>query len=111
MKSKLTINGLGTKLWRLPNGNFHKEDGPAYEDNQGYKAWWINNERHREDGPAIESLYGRKEWWLNDLRHREDGPAVECTDGCKYWYLNGIEYTEQEYKYKMRSRKLKQLLK
>ena len=87
MKSKLTIDERGTKMWRLPNGSFHREDGPAIEDTQGYKAWWINGELHREDGPAVEHI-----------------------DGYRGWYINGKEYTEQEYKYKTRSRKLKKLL-
>jgi hypothetical protein len=64
MKSKLTIDKNGTKEWKLPSGDFHKEDGPALE----YK------------------------------------------DGAKFWYLNDIPYTEQEYKYKTRSSKLKLLL-
>jgi hypothetical protein len=64
MKSKLTIDQYGTKYWRLPNGNLH----------------------------------------------REDGPAIEFPSGIKIWYINGIIYTEQEYKYEMRSKKLKQLL-
>jgi hypothetical protein len=28
----------------------------------------------------------------------------------KQWYINDVEYTEQDYKLEMRSRKLKQLL-
>ena len=86
MKSKLIIDERGTKMWRLPNGSFHREDGPAIEDTQGYKAWWINGELHREDGPAFER-----------------------NDGYKYWYLKGISYSEKEYKQEIRSRKLKQL--
>jgi hypothetical protein len=88
MKPKLTINGLGDKIWKLPNGDFHREDGPAIEYNNG-----------------------SKQWWLNGLRHRENGPAVEWGDGDKAWYLNDIWHTEQEYKYEMRSRKLTKLLK
>jgi hypothetical protein len=64
MESKLTIYEYGTKEWKLPNGDFH----------------------------------------------REDRPAVEWANGYKEWYLNGREYTEQEYKYEMRSVKLKLLL-
>ena len=88
MESKLTINEYGTKRWILPNGKYHREDGPAVENFGG----------------------GDKEWWVNGDRHREDGPAVEWGDGDKVWYLNDIWHTEQEYKYEMRSRKLKQLL-
>ena len=65
MESKLTIYEYGTKEWKLPNGYFHREDGPAIE--------WANGSG-------------------------------------KEWYLNGREYTEQEYKYEMRSVKLKLLL-
>jgi hypothetical protein len=64
MKSKLTVYKNGAKYWKLPNGNYHREDGPAIENSDGYKCW----------------------------------------------YLNGVNYTEQEYKYKTRSKKLKQLL-
>ena len=87
MKSELTIDKNGTKWWNLPNGDLHKEDKPA-----------------------IETVSGNKTWCVNGELHREDGPAVEFGNGSKYWYLNGIEYTEQDYKHEMRSRKLKQLL-
>ena len=64
MKSKLTVYDNGDKVWKLPNGNLHREDGPAIEFLSGFKIWWIN----------------------------------------------GIQYTEQDYKYKIRSIKLKLLL-
>ena len=87
MKSTLSINRDGTKYWKTLNGSLHMEDGPAIE--------WSN---------------GDKAWYINDKLHRENGPVIEIIDGRKYWYLSGIEYTEKEYKYRMRSRKLKQLL-
>ena len=86
MKPKFTDSG-GDKYWRLPNGK-----------------------RHREDGPAVEYIGGTKSWWINGLRHREDGPAIEWSHGYRSWYLDGKQYTENEYKYEMRSRKLKKLL-
>jgi hypothetical protein len=85
--SKLTIDERGTKWWQLPNCYLDREDDPAIEYNNGDKFWFINGQRHREDGPAIE--------W---------------NDGFKSWFLNDVEYTEQEYKYEMRSRNLKKLL-
>ena len=88
MESKLTINEYGTKIWRLPNGFLHREDGPAIEYSNGDKSWYLNNKRHRENGPA-----------------------VECINGYKAWFLNGIQYSEQEHKYKTRSNKLVKLLK
>jgi len=87
MEPKLTIDAIGTKVWKLANGKRHREDGPAFEDTEGYKAWWVNDKRHREDGPAIEAI------------------------DYKAWFLDDVEYTEQEHKSKTRSIKLKQLLK
>jgi len=54
---------------------------------------------------------GSKHWYINGERHREDGPAIETSKGIKGWYINGKQYTEKEYKYKTRSRKLNKLLK
>ena len=88
MKSKLYIDHMSNKYWKLPNGDYHREDGPAiYNEGNGYKAWYINGKLHREYGPA-----------------------VEYKNGDKCWYLNGIRYTEQGYKYKMRLKKLKHIL-
>jgi hypothetical protein len=87
MKSKMTTNDNGDIKWKNYKGQFHREDGPAFEDKRGYKSWWINGEKHREDGPAVE---------LYDV---------------KSWFLNNNQYTEQEYKYIIRYRKLKELLK
>ena len=64
MRSKLTIDKWGNKRWLLPNGDLH----------------------------------------------REDGPAIEFYDGDKVWFLNNIKYFEQEYKKKMRLKKLKHIL-
>ena len=36
------------------NGKLHREDGPAIEDSDGDKYWYLNDKLHREDGPAIE---------------------------------------------------------
>jgi hypothetical protein len=112
MKSELTIDKNSTKWWKLPNGDFHKEDKPAIETVSGNKTWCMNGLRHREDGPAVENFGGGdKEWWVNGDRHREDGPAVEFGNGSKYWYLNNIQYSEKEYKSKMRSIILSKLFK
>ena len=59
--------------------------------------WYLNGQLHREDGPAIEYKDGYKAWYLNDNRHREDGPAIEFSDGCKEWYINDKELTEQAF--------------
>jgi len=78
----------GYKAWYL-NGEHHREDGPAIEYADGSKKWYVNGECHREDGPAIEDSDGDKHWYINDKRHREDGPAIEWTNGDGLWYLDG----------------------
>ena len=66
----------------------------VYEDRT---EWYLNGETHRENGPAIEYADGYKAWYLNGNIHREDGPAVERVDGSKAWYLNGIQYNGAEF--------------
>ena len=70
MQPKMTIDSDGDKCWRLPCGQYHREDGPAIE--------WTN---------------GDKEWWCRNKIHREDGPAVEYVNGSGYWYLHGEFYS------------------
>jgi len=86
----------GSKSWYL-NGKLHREDGPAIEQADGTKEWYLNGQRHREDGPAYEYADGSKFWYLNGQRHREDGPAIEYADGSKFWYLNGEELSKSEW--------------
>jgi hypothetical protein len=62
----LTIDTDGTKRCRLPNGVYHRIDGPAFERASGHKEWWLNDQIHRVDGPAIEYSNGDKRWYLND---------------------------------------------
>ena len=56
----------------------------------GYSKLWYNskNQYHRDNGPACDWDNGQKEWYQNGKRHREDGPAIEMPDGGKYWYIN-----------------------
>ena len=35
----------GNKYYTL-NGKLHREDGPAIERKNGYKAWWVHNKCH-----------------------------------------------------------------
>jgi hypothetical protein len=78
-------------------GRLHREDGPAIEYANGYKAWYRNGKLHREDEPAVIYANGNKYWYLNGKRHRKDGPAIEYASGAKSWYLNGQEYSKAEY--------------
>lgn len=60
-------------------------------------CWYLNGKLHREDGPAFEVDDGTKSWFLNGVLHCEDGPAIEEPDGTKHWYMNGEEFTEEEF--------------
>jgi hypothetical protein len=34
--------------------------------------WYINNNPHREDGPAFEDADGLKSWWIKGVRLTEE---------------------------------------
>jgi transposase InsO family protein len=106
MKPTRTVNSDGTIEYKLPDGQLHRDDGPAYEAPDGSKAWWINGLRHRDDGPAVEWPNGSKEWFLNGLRHRENGHAIEDPKGYKAWYLNDKQLTQQKFLKIIRNNKL-----
>ena len=89
-------NEDGTKCWYV-DGKLHREDGPAFDWDGGSKAWYIDGNCHREDGPAIESANGTKKWYINGKLHREDGPAIEDANGTKKWYINGKKLTEEQF--------------
>ena len=58
------VDADGTVRWFNTDGQWHREDGPAYEGANGTKLWYKNNELHRNDGPAIEYADGTKKWYL-----------------------------------------------
>ena len=79
----------------LPTGTpFHRADGPAVEEADGSKVWYVNGKIHRDDGPAKEWANGDKWWWVNGKLHREDGPAKEWANGSREWYVNGELHRE-----------------
>jgi hypothetical protein len=59
------IDENGTKRWYNSKGQFHRDNGPAIEHVDGYKAWYQNGKLHREDGPAQEYADGSKLWCIN----------------------------------------------
>ena len=63
------------------------------------KRYWFNDagHLHRDDGPALETVDGYKAWWVNGKRHRLDGPAIEYHTGAKEWWINGVNYSSQEF--------------
>ena len=50
-------------LWTNIQGEYHREDGPAIEEDNGDKFWFIHNQLHRENGHASEFADGTKEWF------------------------------------------------
>jgi|SRR5579859_2150027 len=90
-------SSCGDKYWSLDN-KLHREDGPALECPDGYKAWYYHGQRHRVDGPAIERADGSKEWYFHGKLHRLDGPVYEGTNGAKEWHYHGeyINCSSQE---------------
>jgi antitoxin component YwqK of YwqJK toxin-antitoxin module len=90
--------------WLDKDGEFHREDGPAYiryneNGNIKYKSYFSNNKLHREDGPASIQYYENgniqcEYYYLNGKIHKEDGPAYTVyyeNGNIKYeaYYLNG----------------------
>jgi hypothetical protein len=69
---------------------FHRRDGPAVEDTNGGKAWYVDGKRHRLDGPAFEYTDGSKTWYVDGKLHRLDGPAIENANGSKAWFVNDV---------------------
>ena len=90
------IDSYGDVRYYL-NGKVHRDDGPAVEGSDGYKAWYINGKLHRTDGPAIEHSDGSKEWWVNGELHRTDGPAIDDSNGTKEWWIDDEKVTLENY--------------
>jgi len=102
---KITVDRYGNKQYLL-NNLLHREDGPAIECKQGYKAWYLYGEFHREGNlPAVINSNGSKWYYVHGKLHREDGPAVEYSDGDKYYFLNGKELSERNFLNEAKRRK------
>jgi hypothetical protein len=67
---------------------------PARRD----RKWHVNSHGllDRTDGPAVENPDGKREWWVSGKRHRTDGPAIEQPDGWTQWILYGIRLTDED---------------
>ena len=59
---KINKDKIIDRIW-LWQELIHREIGPAYENNMGYKAWWKEGNRHRIDGPAIIYPNRTAEYW------------------------------------------------
>jgi len=61
----VVVDFSGTTKYYNEEGQLHRVGGPAYEEADGDKQWWLDGELHRADGPAREWADGTKEWWLD----------------------------------------------
>jgi hypothetical protein len=95
-KLKEKFNGVKTKdkpkgkYW-YKDGQLHRDDGPAVEQDNGTKRWYKRGKKHRDDGPAVIWPDRSKLWYQNGKPHRDDGPAWELTkDREERWYRHGV---------------------
>lgn len=107
MPTRLTkeMETLKLKSWESPPKNFTGLVEYEYKD----KYWYKNGELHREDGPAIEKTNGFKAWYKNGLGHREDGPAEIYPNGTEKWWIEDEYYTEEEFKEEIERRNQKNI--
>jgi hypothetical protein len=47
------------------NGDYHREDGPAFIGDNGYQEWQIKGKYHNLSGPARVWKDGKKEYWID----------------------------------------------
>jgi len=83
-----------------------------YYDNK--KTLYINDESKWDickKGKNIikTTKLGEEVWLYENKLHREDGPALKFVSGGISWYLDGNSYTEENWKFEMRKRKLEAL--
>ena len=84
MSSIRIVDKKGNIFYKNEDGDFHREDGPAYIGITGTKAWLVNNKFHREDGPA----------------------RIGEEDNYDRYYLDDIEYTKEDWEEEIIKRKL-----
>ena len=100
---RVEVTAVGNH-WFCENGSvLHRIEGPAFESNAGYNAWWNNGKRHREDGPARTSGNGAKQWWLNnkqytECEHKAEMQKRSSTCNGKIVQIDGKSYTLTEVK-------------
>ena len=73
----ITSDENGTRWWKLPNGELHREDGPAYLRTDGCQAWYKYGKIHREDGPAVIYEDRTSDYFLNGFKLREGDLALK----------------------------------
>ena len=72
-----TVDKGGTIRYKNEKDEYHRLDGPAYENRFGYKEWYINGKLHREDGPSKIWSDGSCSYYLNDKYHTKEEWELE----------------------------------
>ena len=110
MESIKTVHKNGIQEYFNENGEYHREDGPAYESPSGHKEWCIDGKYHREDGPARIWSNGDEWYYLNGKVHREDGPARIWANGVVEYWLNNKQYSKKDWEIEVAKLKLERIL-
>lgn len=80
-------------VWALPDGSYHRLDGPAIEfrggARKGETQWYREGLLHRQGGPAVERADGSEDWYQEGALHRDGGPALRLSDGTQIWVKGG----------------------
>jgi hypothetical protein len=99
-KLREKFNGVKTKerpkgkYW-YKDGQLHRDDGPAVEQDNGTKRWYKHGKKHRDDGPAVIWPDGSKLWYQDGKPHRDDGPAWEIKKNREErWYKHGVMHRD-----------------
>jgi hypothetical protein len=66
-----TTYKYGTVDYRNAKGQYHRLNGPAYTEPNGYRGYWVAGKRHRIDGPALTSTYKPPEYWVDGIQYTE----------------------------------------
>ena len=65
--SRLEIDSYGNKYWFNFINQLHRENGPAFIHQNGYKEWKIKGRLHRIDGPSRIWIKNNKEWYIDNI--------------------------------------------
>lgn len=69
----------------------HREDGPAWVEDNGAETWFLNGVPHRIGGPAVQLPCGRKEWWqLGELKRENNLPVIDDPSKGQWNIINGL---------------------
>jgi hypothetical protein len=89
----------GAIIW-IKDGEIHKDDGPAIENETALPSWYKSGFRHTIEKinkehlgflvvDDLDSKNKNNVWYKNGVIHRDNEPAIEYENGTKIWFSNG----------------------